>query len=236
MKQRCLASTRASERAINMTGSVNVILVEDDPLTCAAFAAAVMDDEGLLLRAIAGSRAEGLALLAGTQADVLIVDLGLPDGSGLDVIQAASVCWPRCAVMVSTIFDDSATTLAAIEAGAVGYLLKDSSGRAITEEIRNVYNGGSPLSPLIARQLLSLLQTKPAKSMAGHCDVTLSEQQQNVLQLLARGFTAAEIASVKGVSQHTILTHIRRLYEKLAVNSRLEAIDKARKYSLLDQI
>lgn len=220
---------------INMADSVNVMLVEDDPLTCTSFSKALADAEDLSLLAVAGSRAEGLALLGRTMADVLIVDLGLPDGSGLDVVQAASLCWPRCAVMVSTIFDDATSTFAAIKAGAVGYLLKDSPGRAITEEIRNVHKGGSPLSPLIARQLLSSLQTGPALSVADHCDVTLSAQQKNVLQLLARGFTAAEIASVKGVSHHTILTHIRRLYEKLAVNSRLEAIDKARQYCLLDQ-
>jgi DNA-binding NarL/FixJ family response regulator len=100
---------------------------------------------------------------------VLLVDLGLPDGSGIDVIRAAHTQWPTCAVMVCTAFGDEAHVLQSIEAGASGYLLKDSEPENMLHEIRSLHGGGSPISPLIARQILMRFRAAPAAAVSTRC-------------------------------------------------------------------
>jgi DNA-binding NarL/FixJ family response regulator len=106
---------------------IHVAIVEDDPDFSRALALVVENAPDMLLVSQAGTQAEGLAMLSGPPADVLLVDLGLPDGSGISVIQAAAQQWPSCSIMVSTNFGDETHVMRSIEAGATGYLLKDSS-------------------------------------------------------------------------------------------------------------
>ncbi|WP_414087174.1 response regulator, partial [Herbaspirillum lusitanum] len=135
--------------------SIHVAIVEDDPSFRDALSKALEATPDMRLANIAGTRAEGLAMLQGPPADVLLVDLGLPDGSGIDVIHAAILRWPGCNIMVSTNFGDETHVMRSIEAGAAGYLLKDSSPAKIVDEIRSLASGGSPISPIIARQVLA---------------------------------------------------------------------------------
>ena len=107
--------------------SIHVAIVEDDPSFRDALSKVLETAPDMRLANIAGTRAEGLAMLQGPPADVLLVDLGLPDGSGIDVIHAAILRWPSCNIMVSTNFGDETHVMRSIEAGAAGYLLKDSS-------------------------------------------------------------------------------------------------------------
>ena len=136
---------------------IRVAVVEDDATCRIALVAALNASSDMrLLWALAG-RAEALAALAAPGAeppDVLLVDLGLPDGSGLEVIAAVRTRHPGAAVMVSTIFGDEQHVLAAIEAGAMGYLLKDLAADAVLEEVRSLHAGGSPINPMVARKLL----------------------------------------------------------------------------------
>ena len=141
---------------------ISVVLVEDDVHFQNALMAVIAGAPDMRLAALAGSRAQGLQALRNTPADVLLVDLGLPDGSGIDVIRAAHSQWPDCAVMVSTTFGDEAHVLQSIEAGASGYLLKDSTPEEMLGEIRILHQGGSPISPLIARQILTRFRGGPA--------------------------------------------------------------------------
>ena len=174
-------------------------------------------------------------MLQNAPADVLVVDLGLPDGSGIDVIHAAHRLWPDCGVMVSTVFGDEAHVIQSIEAGATGYLLKDSAPENMLGEIRSLNSGGSPISPMIARQLLLRFQQHfPAQPAATEKDaVTLSAREKEVLDLVTKGFTANEIAELMQVSRHTVLTFVRRIYRKLKVTSKAEAIYEARNQGLL---
>ena len=171
--------------------------------------------------------------------DVLIVDLGLPDGSGITLVQAAHTTWPDCNIMVSSAFADESHVMRSLEAGATGYLLKDCSQRNLLNEIRSIHAGGSPISPLIARKILMRFENhnKTAKSTSPVTEscVTLSAREQEVLELITKGFTAAEIAALLAVSHHTVLTFIRRIYAKLKVNSKTEAIYEARIRGLLNQ-
>ena len=123
-------------------------------------------------------RDEALALLEGPAADVLLVDLGLPDGSGIDVIRTAQAAWPSCAVMVTTAFGDEAHVIASIEAGASGYLLKDGPPQYVVQEIRTLRQGGSPISPLIARRVLQRLRVALPTTLAEHHEDDQQDRQQ----------------------------------------------------------
>lgn len=178
--------------------------------------------------------------------DVLLVDLGLPDGSGLDMIASMRRTQPHCAVMVSTVFADDDHLLAAVRAGALGYLLKDLPAHLIAEEIRSLHHGGSPINPRMARKLLQYQlaagaantpePTAPASTAPkGDPDLRLSARESEVLHLAARGHTLDEVATKMGITRHTARSFIRRIYQKLQVGSRAEAVSAAMKRGLLDE-
>jgi DNA-binding NarL/FixJ family response regulator len=206
-------------------------MVEDDAACRLAVMQAVQSSQGLQMLWAAASRREALSLLQdesfATPPDVLLVDLGLPDGSGLDVIAAARAGWPDCAVMVSTIFGDETHVLRAIEAGAMGYVLKDLSPDELVAEIRSLYAGGSPINPMVARKLLvrqAAQAVPPPQAPALEALAQPSAREAEVLTLVARGYTVDEVASALGVSPHTVQTFVRRIYTKLQVNSRAGAV------------
>jgi DNA-binding NarL/FixJ family response regulator len=215
--------------------ALRVALVEDDPLFRDSISAAIRGAGDMELAGIAGTRHQGLLMLHGPAADVLLVDLGLPDGSGIDVIAVAQTLWPRCDIMVATTFGDEDHVLRSIEAGATGYLLKDSSPARMVEEIRNLRAGGSPISPLIARQVLKRFRGRnnAATPLAGDERTALSAREQQTLEYVTKGFTYDEVAGLLGVSRHTVQTFVRRIYAKLEVSTKVEAIYEARKRGLL---
>jgi len=218
---------------------IQVALVEDDVHFREAMGIAIAEASGMELVRMAANRAQGLELLTQTPADVLLVDLGLPDGSGIDIIRASQTAWPGCAVMVSTTFGDEAHVLQSIEAGATGYLLKDSSANKIVEEIRSLHSGGSPISPLIARQILMRFRPDGTPAPAtpdarrNRPRVTLSAREKEVLELFTKGFSYDEIAKLMQISRHTVRTFVRRIYAKLEVGSKAEAIYEAHNQGLL---
>lgn len=219
---------------------IHVALVEDDVHFQNALSAAIEASPDMRLSALASTRSQGLQLLEQPPADVLLVDLGLPDGSGIDVIRGAQMSWPTCSVMVCTTFGDEAHVLQSIEAGASGYLLKDSAPENMLHEIRSLHGGGSPISPLIARQILMRFRILPPAVISSGVvpaagspvpdageQAKLSNREKEVLQLITKGFTADEIARLMQVSLHTVQTYVRRIYSKLNVNSRAGAIYEA---------
>jgi len=219
-----------------------IVLVEDDVAFQDAFRAAVGAASDLSVIGVAATVAQARVLLEGPAADVLVVDLGLPDGSGIDVIRQAHAVWPDCAIMVSTTFADERHVIASIEAGASGYLLKDSPLPAIPEDIRVLHGGGSPISPRIARQVLMRFRTpepidgRPVDDAAAADKAaapSLSEREKETLQLITRGFSFDEIAELMNVSRNTVLTFVRRIYTKLEVRSKTEAVFEARAHGLL---
>lgn len=220
------------------SSQIRVALVEDDVNFQNALKEAIQAAPDMALLSVAGTRAQGLQMLDEVQADVLLVDLGLPDGSGIDVIRAAHAQWPGCNIMVSTTFGDELHVMQSLEAGASGYLLKDSTPERMVFEIRSLYSGGSPISPLIARQILMRFRQndKSAASLAPVSDkqhTALSAREMEVLEFITKGFTSDEIAALMSLSRHTVLTFIRRIYSKLQVNTRTEAVYEARKQGLL---
>lgn len=229
-----------------------VLIVEDDPITREFFARSVAACAGLVLVGAVASVHEALAVLdaQGGQVDVLLTDLGLPDGSGLDVIRHALRCNPTLESLVVSMFGDDENVLAAIEAGALGYIHKDSTPEDVAQAILDMRAGASPISPMIARRVLAKYRVQasnvpvaPVNTAqaateniaigAASADSLLTPREQQVLSLVARGFSYAEIARLEGLSVHTVQTHIKRLYAKLSVHSKTEAIYEASRMGLL---
>jgi DNA-binding NarL/FixJ family response regulator len=219
--------------------------VEDDAGTRERIRRVIEADDSLALVRAAATGAEILALLSEQALDVLLVDLGLPDVSGLDVIRHCRRVQPACAVMVLTIFGDETNMVEAFEAGASGYLLKDGTESDLATHIQHLRAGGSPMSPVIARQLLRKWQalgsqgTQPPAARTPHgaggapSPERLSRREFEVLDLVSRGFTYSEIGVRIGVSVTTVQTHIRNIYGKLDVHNKSEAVFEARSLGLL---
>ena len=227
-----------------------VLIVEDDPQMRAFFAASVRRSGQLELVCSVGSVYEAKALLDddGQTVDVLLTDLGLPDGSGLEVIRHARLRHPACEALVISMFGDEDNVLASIEAGALGYIHKDAAPDDIATTILEMKAGASPISPMIARRVLSKYLSLQSNSVLAPVYVEshaikkevidankglLSRREQEVLELVARGFSYSEIADQKNLSVHTIQTHIKSLYGKLEVHSKMEAVVEATRMGLL---
>jgi DNA-binding NarL/FixJ family response regulator len=211
--------------------TVSVLIVEDDERFRAAFASVIGAASDLRLVGTAADLPQGLLLLRELRPDVLLVDLGLPSGSGIELIRYAHTHLPATDVMVVSVFGDEPHVMASLEAGATGYLLKDTHPADLAEQIRTLHAGGSPISPVIARQLLLRLAPEPAP--APDADALLSPQERQVLTYSAKGFSFEEIARMLGVSRHTVMTYVKRSYRKLQVHSKTEAIYEARKLGLV---
>jgi DNA-binding NarL/FixJ family response regulator len=237
-----------------------VLIVEDDPITREFFAQSVHHCEQLQLLGQAASVAEARTWLGESSQpiDVLLTDLGLPDGSGLEVIRQAMQRHPECEALVISMFGDEDNVLASIEAGATGYIHKDSAPDDVAQAILQLKAGASPISPMIARRVLakyrSMLGDLKQNEALAHKNIAgaatenvassvsvpdpadgppLSPREQEVLELIARGFSYAEIAKLRHVSVHTVQTHIKNLYAKLAVHNKTEAVYEATRMGLL---
>lgn len=212
---------------------LRITVVEDDSLTREALCASIASDDAFALSGAHETGAAGLLALDAEAPDVLIVDLGLPDMPGLDVIRQAARRYPELSIMVLTSFGDEANVLASLAAGAQGYLLKGNLSHDIGVDIRDLKNGGSPLSPLVARHLLARLPPPPPKPTPESEAVALTPREREILGTIARGFDYAETARLLGIAPGTVHTHLKRVYRKLAVNSKTEAVFEAGKLGLL---
>ena len=222
--------------AIN--SKVRVALIEDDPEARTRLQASIAADSSLELEASYTTGAEALAGLESRAPDVLLVDLGLPDIPGLDIVRYVAERHPQCDILVVTIFGDQSHVIAAFQAGARGYLLKGGSSHDIAIDIHDLRHGGSPLSPAIARQVLDRLQTagKPARASEFADDgeeSRLSAREAEILNAISRGFSYVETARMFGIGSETVHTYLKRVYRKLQVHSKTEAVFEASRRGLL---
>jgi DNA-binding NarL/FixJ family response regulator len=220
---------------------IRILLVDDDEAFRESACAAIARDGSMTLAAQAGSVAIAREAIVRGNFDVALVDLGLPDGNGIDLIREIARTRPETDVMVVTVFGDEAHVLASIEAGATGYVLKRSLSD-LGETVRELRAGGSPISPVIARQLLQRFKHGGGEAPAAGVprdaappvdDGGLSEREREVLLFIAKGFTVGEIAQMLHLSAHTVATHVKHIYRKLAVHSRTEAVFEAGRMGLL---
>lgn len=158
-----------------------------------------------------------------------IIDLGLPDGSGIDLITELNHRDPTILCIVATIYSDDEHLLPALRAGAQGYLLKEQPWQQLATLLSGIVEGRPPLSPAIARKLLGYF--RPLPPSAGEA---LTQRESEVLALIAKGVTQAEAAKMLGISTHTVCGYVKELYRKLNVSSRAEAALTAQKMGLVD--
>ena len=220
--------------------NIDVAVLEDDSCMRTALCAAIDGHSGLRVAASFSRLAPLMTWLAANQPQVLLVDLDLPDGSGIDAIRYCATRYPQCDVMVITIFGDEKNVLAAIDAGAKGYLLKEAEQLDIGKFISALREGGSPMSPLVARKLLSRSRSVPlmvgqSVAEAGAESSPLTTREIEVLNLIARGYTYGEIAGLLEIGYGTVQSHVKRIYVKLAVHNRSEAVFEARSLGLLSE-
>lgn len=210
-----------------MTSRHRILIVEDDEPTRGRLVRALSTHpEELELAAAVGTCAEALRALRSDPPEALLVDLDLPDGHGIELIRAARALSADTQAMVVTVFGDEKSVLGAIEAGARGYLLKDESMEGVGAAILQLLAGGSPITPAIAQHLILRFQAQ-APSAGREAGPALSKRELEVLEFVVKGFTFGEIAGLLGLSPHTVGTFVRRIYRKLEVRSRGEAVFEA---------
>jgi len=229
---------------------LRVAIIEDEPEFRLRFERILGAESWIELCGSAADAAGGRALIERDAADLYLVDLGLPDGDGRDLIRMATQHRPDVDMLVVTVFGDDAHVIAAIEAGATGYLLKDTEPRQVLDWIRTLRSGGSPLNPVIARRLLQRFRAAaggPGGAGARGADGEaqpgpyadadepnpLSARETEILRLLAKGLSYAEIGDLLGISAHTVTQHIKKIYRKLSVHSRGEAVFEATQMGIL---
>ena len=224
-----------------------VLIVEDEPELLLKFATAVQSDPLLALAGAVPTGKAGMALLDALKPDVLLVDLGLPDVSGIEVIRHSALHHPNTDVLVVTMFGDDHHVLASVEAGATGYLLKDALADRICVSIHELRAGGSPITPSIARKVLArfrlpvpapppLVSKNPitkTPAMDNNSQTPLTEREVDILRLVAKGLSFNEVGDSLDISPHTVVTHVKKIYRKLAVHSRGEAVFEAGQMGLL---
>lgn len=214
-----------------------VLLVEDQQATLDRLAKVVQDHPRLKLLAAVDTLAAANQFLDNVIPDVLLTDLDLPDGNGIELIRRLEST-PETLSMVVTMFGDEEHVVNAIRAGATGYLLKDGPAQDIGDAIMDMLDGGAPISPGIARFLLKRLKTvnddnRTKQPVDGIELPKLTKREKEVLLPVAKGFSYAEIADMLNVSVHTVTFHIRNIYRKLAVGSRGEAVYEAMQMGIL---
>lgn len=217
--------------------SIGVLIVEDDAVTRKSLCLAIEAEPKLKLLAAFDSVKPALAWLESESLDVLMTDLGLPDGSGIEIIHACAQLHPHTDIMVVTMSSDEEKVLACIEAGASSYVLKDTGKLDIARAVLDLRSGGAPMSPAIARMVLAKvrdrkkLATAPAEQDVS--DAALTKREAAILDLIAQGDSYGEVARLLSVSVGTVQTHIKNIYGKLAVHSRGEAVFEAHRRGLL---
>jgi DNA-binding NarL/FixJ family response regulator len=219
--------------------AISVSIIEDNPTFLQRFASTIRSEPGFFLVGTATDGAEGMALIDRVRSDVYLIDLGLPDMDGTALIRHALETHPGTNVMVITVFGDDAHVISSIEAGATGYILKDSSQRELVEGIHEICDGGSPLSPVVANKLLRLFRAKQSEKRSREKSAepgytSLTEREIQILRLLSTGVGFREIGETLGISVHTVAQHNRNIYSKLVVRSRGEAVFEATKIGLIN--
>ncbi len=212
-----------------------VMVVEDDVVTRRLLCNAINLEPSLRLASAFGSVNDALHGLEQEGIELLLTDLGLPDGSGLDIIRHCRRVLPDADIMVITMSSEESQVFACIEAGASGYVLKEAGHADIVRAILDLRAGGSPISPMIARKVLARMRSTRTSGDEGLSTEMpgLTRRESAILELISRGGSFAKVAAALSLSVSTVQTHVKRIYGKLSVHSRSEAVFEAHRRGLL---
>lgn len=162
--------------------------------------------------------------------DLSLVDISLPDGNGLNLISPLLDMSPNSSVIMTTIIDDQNTIFKALQYGATGYLLKNLSEYDFSQKLQGILKGEPPLSPCVARKILKFFEKKET---IGQKESGLSQRELEILSFIAKGFSRKEVSRLLHISQNTVATHVKNIYQKLNIKNRAEAVTKAYNLGLL---
>ena len=203
--------------------SVHVSIVEDDASIRQILTEWINRAEGFRCQSVHDSAESALAKLPGEKPRIVLVDINLPGQSGIECVRRLKPAMPDTQFVMLTVYEDTAHIFDALKAGASGYLLKRTPREELIAALKQVQEGGSPMTSYIARKVVqSFYQTPAARAETEG----LSPREREVLELLARGYFYKEITEALGISMSTVNTHVRRVYEKLHVHSRAQAVAK----------
>ena len=212
---------------------LTVQVVEDDRYIRERLVQAIESHDRLEVTSHTGTFREAKEALL-VQPDVFLVDLGLPDGDGTDLIRLATEqSKGRIKSFVYSVFGDEKRVVRAIEAGASGYLLKDTDISYLATSIIELADGKSPISPAIASHLLKRFRPQAVVEKSASCDVNLSQRELQILECIAKGFSGKDIAEYLDISYHTVVAHTKKIYKKMNVCSRTEAVFEAEQIGLI---
>jgi DNA-binding NarL/FixJ family response regulator len=200
---------------------ISVSIVEDLPEIRSTLEKIIKAENDMLLLSSSSNAEAAMPLIIDAQPDIVIMDINMPGINGIDCIRIIKNDCPGTQFMIFTIYENDEKIFDALTAGASGYLLKKTPTEKIIEAIRELYNGGSPMSTPIARKVIN--HFKEAKK-PGH--ESLTKKENEILNLLSKGFLYKEIAANLFISVGTVTQHIHNIYEKLHVSNRTEAINK----------
>jgi len=202
---------------------IRVAIVEDDGVIRSSLSRIVDETRGMRCIAVCETGEEALKLLPDSQPEVVLMDVNLPQMSGIECVRRLREQLPNTQVLMLTVYEDSDSIFRALRAGASGYLLKRCEPEQLLEAIRDVLHGGSPMTSQIARKVVQAFRASEA---AENLSMKLTEREAEVLDYLAKGYANKEIADKLGLSLPTVRSHLRSIYDKLHVRSRTEAVAK----------
>ncbi|HTS25587.1 MAG TPA: response regulator transcription factor [Bryobacteraceae bacterium] len=206
-----------------MSQSIRVALVEDQSVTREGLSMLIGGSPGFEICGQYGSMEDAIEPVLAGPPDVLLADIGLPGMSGIEGVRRIHELMPALPILMLTVHGDSDSVFSAVCAGACGYLLKETAPARLLESIRELYEGGAPMSPGIARKVVLMFQkTAPPRE-----DLQLSARQLEILRMLAEGHSYKACAATLDVGIDTVRSHVRKIYERLHVHSRSEAVWKA---------
>lgn len=208
-----------------MEKKISIRIVEDDERIREMLRAVLIATPGMRVMDAVGSVEEALALPAETVADVVLMDVNLPGMDGIQGVRELSQTWENSQFLMYTVNDTDDKVFEALKAGANGYLLKNSSPDQIVQAIREVHAGGSPMSMSVARRVVRHFRPN-GYVQRDELGVALSDREFHVLELLAQGLLYKEIASRMEITEGTVKQHIHRIYGKMHVSNRTEAVNR----------
>jgi DNA-binding NarL/FixJ family response regulator len=208
---------------------IRVALVEDQKKTREGLFFLLKNAMGIEVVGMFSTGEEAIDEIPKLKPDVVLIDLGLPGISGMEVIKRLKEHFPKMEMLVLTVYEDRKHLFSALKAGASGYLLKDSRPEEIVKAVREICSGSSPMSPKVARYVIEFFHGMRRKDGTE----ILTKREREILSGIADGLTSKKLAERLYISPHTVRTHIKKIYDKLHVHSKVEAVMKAKEKGIL---
>jgi DNA-binding NarL/FixJ family response regulator len=215
------------QRAQTATAAITVAIIEDDAAVRHSLAGILAMERGIECVGAYGTAEEAIREVCAARPDVMLVDINLPGMDGVEFVRRMSAAAPETKLIMLTVHDDSDAIFHSLEAGASGYLLKPARAAEMIAAVRDVQAGGAPMTGNIARKVVQSFRQAPKLPIPGQED--LSPREMEVLNYLAKGYLYKEVADKLNIGYATVHTHVARIYEKLQVRSRSQAVAKYHK-------